>query len=51
MSLSGSINTSVKVKVMACQVKTILEAIQSGLSEPVRKAVPPMAQRIAEEFF
>jgi len=42
---------SVKVRVMACQVKTIPEAVQSGLSEPVKKAVPLMAQRIAEEYF
>ena len=42
---------SVKVKVMACQVKSIPETIQSGLSEPVKKAVPLMAQRIAEDYF
>ena len=42
---------SVKVRVMACQVKTIPEMIQSGLSGPVKKAVPLMAQKIAEEFF
>lgn len=42
---------SVKVRVMACQVETIPETIQSGLSDPVKKAVPLMAQRIAEEYF
>ena len=42
---------SVNVRVMACQIKTIPETIQSGLSEPVKKAVPLMAQKIAEEFF
>lgn len=42
---------SVKVRVMACQIKTIPEEMQSGLSEPVKKAVPLMAQRIAEEYF
>ena len=42
---------SVKVRVMACQIKTIPETIQSGLSEPVKKAVPLMAKKIAEEFF
>jgi coenzyme F420 hydrogenase subunit delta len=42
---------SVKVRVMACQVQTIPETIQSGLSETVKKAVPLMAQKIAEEFF
>ena len=42
---------SVKVKVMACQIKTIPETIQSGLSEPVKKAVPILAQKIVQEFF
>ncbi len=42
---------SVKVRVMACQIKTIPETMQSGLSEPVQKAVPLVAQKIAEEFF
>jgi len=42
---------SVTVRVMACQIESIPETIQSGLSEPLRKAVPQMAQRIAEEFF
>jgi coenzyme F420 hydrogenase subunit delta len=42
---------SVNVRVMACQIKTIPETIQSGLSEPVKKAVPLMAQKIAKEFF
>jgi len=42
---------SVKVRIMACQIKTIPESVQPGLSEPVKKAVPLMAQRIAEEYF
>ncbi len=42
---------SVKVRVMACQVKTIPETVQSGLSKPVKKAVSLMAQRIAQEYF
>jgi coenzyme F420 hydrogenase subunit delta len=42
---------SVKVIIMACQIKTIPETMQSGLSEPVKKAVPLMAQRIAEDYF
>jgi coenzyme F420 hydrogenase subunit delta len=42
---------SVEVRVMACQIESIPEAMQSGLSEPLKKAVPLMAQRIAEEFF
>jgi len=41
----------VKVIVKACQTQAIPETIQSGLSEPVKKAVPLMAQRIAEEYF
>jgi len=42
---------SVEVIVKVCQVKTISDTIQSGLSEPLKKAVPLMAQSIAEEFF
>jgi coenzyme F420 hydrogenase subunit delta len=43
--------SSVKVVIKVCQVKSIPETIQSGLSKPLKKAVPMMAQRIAEEFF
>jgi coenzyme F420 hydrogenase subunit delta len=42
---------SVKVRIMACQIKTIPETVQPGLSEPVEKAVSLMAQKIAEEYF
>lgn len=42
---------SVRVRVMACQIETIPETIQSGLSEPVKKAVSLMAQKLADEFF
>jgi coenzyme F420 hydrogenase subunit delta len=42
---------SVKVVVKVCQVQKIPDTIQSGLSEPLQKAVPLMAQSIAEEFF
>jgi coenzyme F420 hydrogenase subunit delta len=42
---------AVRVRVMACQIKSIPETMQSGLSEPVKKAVPLMAQRLAQEFF
>jgi len=42
---------SVKVRVMACQIEAIPETMQSGLSEPVKKAVHPMAQRIVDEYF
>jgi coenzyme F420 hydrogenase subunit delta len=42
---------SVKVVIKVCQVKSIPETIQTGLSEPLKRAVPLMAQRIADEFF
>ena len=42
---------SVEVRVMACQIDSIPETMQTGLSEPLQKAVPLMAQRIVEEFF
>src|SRR4030066_1575143 len=42
---------SVKVRVMACQIDAIPESMQSGLSEPLKRAVPLMAQRIADEYF
>jgi coenzyme F420 hydrogenase subunit delta len=41
----------VKVRVLACQIESIPEAMQEGLSEPLKKAVPLMARRIADEFF
>jgi coenzyme F420 hydrogenase subunit delta len=42
---------SIKVKIMACQIKMIPEEMQSGLSEEIKKAVPLMAQWIAKEYF
>ncbi len=42
---------SIKVIVKACQVKTIPETMLPGLSEPVKKAVPLIAQKIAEDYF
>ena len=42
---------SVQVIVKACQIESIPETMQSGLSEPLKKAVELMAQSIAEEFF
>jgi len=42
---------SVKVIIKACQIESIPETMQSGLSEPLKKAVPLMGQSIAEEFF
>ncbi len=41
----------VKVRVLACQIESIPEVMTGGLSEPLRKAVPLMARRIADEFF
>jgi coenzyme F420 hydrogenase subunit delta len=42
---------SVKIRITACQIKTIPETVQPGLSEPVKKAVPLMAKKISEEYF
>lgn len=42
---------SIKVIVKACQVKTIPETMLPGLSEQVKKAVPLVAQKIAEDYF
>lgn len=42
---------SVEVRVMTCQIESIPETMQAGLSEPLLRAVPLMAQRIVEEFF
>ncbi len=42
---------SVKVRIMACQTKTIPETMQSGLSKQVKNAVRLMAKKIAEEYF
>jgi coenzyme F420 hydrogenase subunit delta len=41
----------VKVRVLACQIESIPEAMREGLSEPLQKAVPLLAQRIAAEYF
>jgi len=42
---------AVKVRVLVCQIEAIPETMQAGLSEPVQKAVPLLAQRIAAEYF
>jgi coenzyme F420 hydrogenase subunit delta len=42
---------SVKIIIKACQIESIPEEMQSGLSVPMKEAVPLMAQNIAEEFF
>ncbi len=41
----------VEVIIKVCQIKSIPETIQSGLSDPLKKAVPILAQMIAEEYF
>lgn len=42
---------NVKVIIKVCQIKEIPETIQSGLSDPLKKAVPLLAKKIAEEYF
>jgi coenzyme F420 hydrogenase subunit delta len=42
---------AVKVRVLACQITGIPESMQAGLSEPLKKAVPLLAQKIAAEYF
>lgn len=41
----------VEVRIMACQVESIPDTMQSGLAEPLKQAVVLTAKRIAEEFF
>jgi coenzyme F420 hydrogenase subunit delta len=41
----------VKVVIKVCQIKEIPETIQSGLSDPLKNAVPILAEKIAEEYF
>jgi coenzyme F420 hydrogenase subunit delta len=42
---------NVKVIIKVCQIQSIPETIQSGLSEPVKNAVPILAKKIVEEYF
>ena len=42
---------AVNVVVKVCQIERIPDAIQAGLSPPVEKAVPLMAQKIADTYF
>lgn len=42
---------NVKVIIKVCQIKEIPETIQSGLSDSLKKAVPLLAKKIAEEYF
>ena len=41
----------VKVIIKVCQIQSIPETIQTGLSDPLKKSVPLLAKKIAEEFF
>ena len=41
----------VRVVIKVCQIKEIPEMIQTGLSEPLKRAVPLLAEEIAREFF
>jgi coenzyme F420 hydrogenase subunit delta len=41
----------VKVVIKVCQIKEIPELIQTGLSDPLKRAVPLLAEQIAQEFF
>ncbi len=42
---------NVKIRVLVCQVAHIPEEIGSGLSEPIRKAVPLISEKISSEYF
>ena len=41
----------VKVTIKACQIDSIPETMQSGLSDPLKKAVRLLANKIADEYF
>jgi coenzyme F420 hydrogenase subunit delta len=41
----------VKVRVLACQIEALPETMRGGLSEPLKRAVPLMARRVADEYF
>jgi coenzyme F420 hydrogenase subunit delta len=41
----------VQVRVLACQSGALPEEVRPGLSEPVRRALPEAAARIASEYF
>ena len=40
-----------EVRVLVCQTGPLPEHISPGLSEPVRRAIPPAAEWIAREYF
>lgn len=41
----------VKVIIKVCQIQSIPDIIQSGLSNPLKKVVPLLAEKIADEYF
>ncbi len=42
---------NIKIRVMVCQVAHIPEEINSGLSEPLEKAVTLLSKKISSEYF
>jgi coenzyme F420 hydrogenase subunit delta len=42
---------NVKVIIKVCQIQSIPDTIQSGLSDPLKKAVLLLAKKIADEYF
>jgi coenzyme F420 hydrogenase subunit delta len=42
---------NVEVIIKVCQIQSIPETIQTGLSDPLKQAVPLLAKKIAEEYF
>ena len=41
----------VEVRVLACQTAPLPEEVRPGLSEPVRRALPQAAERVAARYF
>jgi Ni,Fe-hydrogenase maturation factor len=41
----------IEVRVLACQTGPLPEEVRPGLSDPVARAVPEAAARIAAEYF
>ena len=41
----------VEVRVLACQTAPLPEEVRPGLSEPVRRALPQAADRVAAGYF
>jgi coenzyme F420 hydrogenase subunit delta len=41
----------VEVRVLACQTAPLPDEVRPGLSEPVRRALPQAAERVAARYF